>query len=78
MEAADIKQAIESVSAIGTRTDKALSDHANLKTIVEDLVKRVADLEAQKAEAKAAPAPAPTPTLAPAPAKAPEVVPTKP
>ena len=76
MEAADIKQAIESVSAIGTRTDRALSDHANLKTIVEDLVKRVAVLEAQKAEAKAASAPAPTP--APAPTKAPEVVPTKP
>jgi len=72
MEAADIKQAIESVSAIGTRADAALSAHANLKPIVEDLVKRVTALETQKAEAKVAPAPVP------APAKTPEVVPTKP
>ena len=78
MEAADIQQAIERISAIGTRADHTLSDHTNLKAIVEDLVRRVAALEAQKTEAKAAPAPAPTPTPAPAPAKAPEVVPTKP
>jgi len=78
MEAADIQQAVEQVSAIGTRADSALSAHANLKPIVEDLVKRVTALESQKAEAKVAPAPVPVPVPAPAPAKTPEVVPIKP
>ena len=84
MEAADLTQAVAKITAIETRTDKTLADHASLKQIVEDLVKRVAALEAQKTEAKVAPAPAPvptpTPTPAPAPvaAKAPEVAPIKP
>ena len=80
MEAADLTQAVAQITAIGTRTDKTLFDHANLKQIVEDLIKRVAALEAQKTEAKVAPAPAPIPTPTPAPvaAKAPEVAPIKP
>lgn len=56
MEAAQLAQMRNDVTAVQSRVDKLLSENAQLKEVVEDLVGRVKVLETAKAEAKEAPA----------------------